>query len=150
MDTTVSPPNTVNARTLLLPYALTLVVAMGIVQAVIALTGGRITLLAIILTAVVALGIVVWLLANYRALTRVRFGVAVAHALAFVTVTTSFNAHAALRAFILGSGPEGFETVSRDLLATPWFGATLVMSAAWGIGLLIHLVGVVLGRGWED
>lgn len=150
MDTTASPTNTVNARTLLLPYALTLVVSMGIIQTVIALTGGQITLLAGILTAVVALGIAVWLWRNQRRLTRVRFGKAIAHAIAFVTVTTSFNAHAVLRALILGAGPEGSETVSHDLLATPWFGATLIMSAAWGLGLLIHLVGVVLGRGWED
>lgn len=150
MAATTSPPNTVNARTLLLPYTLALVVAMAIIQAVIALTGGQVTPLAGILTAVVAVGIAIWLWRNYRRLTRVRFGVAIAHAIAFVTVTTSFNTHAVLRAVTLGSAPEGFETVSRDLLATPWFGATLIMSAAWGIGLLIHLIGVVLGRGWED
>ena len=150
MDTLVSPQNTVNARTLLLPYALTLIAAMAIVQAVIAFTGGRITLLVATLTGVVALGIAIWLWRNYRSLTRVRFGVAIAHAIAFVTVTTSFNVHAVLRAVTLGSEPGGFETVSQDLLASPWFGATLIMSAAWGFGLLIHLIGAVLGRGWED
>lgn len=140
--------NTVNARTLLLPYALTLVVAMAIIQIVIALTGGRITLLAGLLTGVVALGIAAWLWRTHRALTRVRFGVVIAHVLAFLTVTTSFNAHAVLRAF--GSGSEGLDVVAQDLLATPWFGATLVMSAVWGLGLLVHVVGVVIGRGWED
>lgn len=150
MDATLSPPNTVNARVLLLPYVLTLMVAMGIIHAVINFTGGHITLLTGVFTAVVALGIATWLLVNYRALTRVRFGVAIAHAIAFVTVTTSFNVHAVLRAAALGSGPEGFEIVSHHLLATPWFGATLVMSAFWGVGLLIHLVGAVFGRGWED
>ncbi|MDJ1371247.1 hypothetical protein [Gulosibacter molinativorax] len=123
---------------------------MGVTQATIALAGGEITPFVGLLTAAVALGIVVWLWRNYRRLTQVRYGVAVAHAIAFVTVTTSFNAHAVLRTLILGSGPEGFETVSRDLLTTPWFGATLIMTAAWGLGLLIHLLGTVLGRGWED
>lgn len=150
MEATISPPNSVNARTLLLPYALVTVAAMVIIQAVIALTGGQITLLAALLTAGVALGIATWLWRNYRALTRVRFGVAVAHAIAFIAVTTSFNAHAAIRAFVLAGGPEGFQTVAHDLLSSPWFGATLVMSSVWGIGLLVHLIGAVLGRGWED
>lgn len=57
MNTTISPSNNVNARTLLLPYTVAVVAAMAIVQAVIALTGGRITLLAAALTAAVALGI---------------------------------------------------------------------------------------------
>lgn len=150
MDTTVLRLNTANARTLLLPYTLVLVAAMAIIQAVIAITGGHIALLAGLLTATVALGIAIWLWRTYRSLTRVRFGIVIAHAIAFVTVTTSFNVHAVLRAVILGSGPDGFEAVSHDLLATSWFGATLIMSASWGLGLLIHLVGVILGRGWED
>ena len=119
-------------------------------EAVVAFTGGQITLLAGLLTAAVALGIVIWLWRNHRVLTRVRFGVAIAHAIAFVAVTTSFNVHASIRAVVLGGGADGFQAVAHDLLATPWFGATLVMSSAWGLGLLVHLVGVVLGRGWED
>lgn len=150
MNTTISPSNSVNARTLLLPYTVAVVAAMAIVQAVIALTGGRITLLAAALTAAVALGIGIWLVRNSRALARVRFGVAIAHAIAFAAVTTSFNAHAVIRALVLAGGPDGYRTVAHELLATPWFGATLIMSSAWGIGLLIHLLGSVLGRGWED
>lgn len=123
---------------------------MTIVQGVIALTGGDVTVLAGVLTGVVAVGIAWWLWLNYRRLTQVRFGVAIAHALAFVTVTTSFNAHAVLRTLALGSGDDGFDSAAQNLLATPWFGSTLVMTAAWGIGLLIHLTGSVLGRGWED
>ena len=30
------------------------------------------------------------------------------------------------------------------------FGATLVMSAAWGLGLITHLIASVVGRGWDD
>lgn len=150
MNTSVSSSKAVNARTLLLPYALSLLVAMALVQAVIALTGGGITLLAAGLTAVVAVGIAVWLWRSYRALSRVRFGVVIAHAIAFVTVTTSFTLHACIRAFVLGGGADGFRAVAHDLLATAWFGATLVMSAVWGLMLLLHLIGAVLGRGWED
>ncbi|WAP50763.1 hypothetical protein OL239_12165 [Arthrobacter sp. ATA002] len=86
---------------------------------------------------------------NRRKLLHVRFGFAIAHTIAFLTVTVSFTAHAVVRAVSLGAtGGEG--AVAQELLATPWFGATLLMSAAWGVGLLIHLTGSILGRGWED
>lgn len=149
MTTTTEPAPTVNARALLLPYTLVLMGAMALVQLVIALTGGEITVLAGALTALVAIGIAAWLARHYRRLTHVRFGLAIAHAVAFAAVTTSFNAHAALRAMSLGADG-GLDAAAQSLLATSWFGATLVMSAAWGLGLLVHLTGSVLGRGWED
>lgn len=144
------PQTPVNARSTLLPYLLVLVAAMLLIHLIIALTGGGIGLPAGLLTAAVAAGSAVWIWRNYRRLTRIRFGLAIAHTAAFVVVTTSFNLHAVLRALTLGSGTGGEAAVASELLATPWFGATLVMSAAWGVGLLIHLAGVILGRGWED
>ena len=57
-----------NARAVLPPYTLGLVIAMAIVQAVIALADGGISLLASILTAAVVLGIVLWLWRNQRRL----------------------------------------------------------------------------------
>ena len=95
-------------------------------------------------------GIAVWLWRNLTALKRVRFGVVIAHAIAFVTVTTSFNLHAILRVMFLGFEVDGAGDAARTLLESSWFGATLVMSALWGLGLLVHLLGSVLGRGWED
>ncbi|WP_166138476.1 hypothetical protein [Nocardioides ochotonae] len=145
---TLAPPST-NARALLLPYALGLLAAAVVLQAVIALAGGEITVLAGVLTAVLGVGIAAWLLRHHRELAHVRFGFVVAHSLAFVMVTTSFNAHAVIRTLQLGATDGGFEVAAQELLATPWFGATLVMSAAWGCGLLVHLVGSVLGRGWD-
>lgn len=150
MTTQRQTSTAVNARSILLPYTLVLTTAMVIIQAVIALTGGEVTLLAQALTALVAIGIVVWFWRNYRSLTHVRFGVVVAHAVAFTAVTTSYNAHVVLRTVALGSGAGGFEAAAQNLLATPWFAVTLVTSAAWGLGLLLHLTGSVLGRGWED
>ncbi|MGO2034963.1 MAG: hypothetical protein ACTH2U_00690 [Brevibacterium sp.] len=153
MDTTqntsvqISSPN---SRTLLLPYALGLIGAMLVIQVVIALTGGEVTILAGGLTALVAIGIAVWLTLKQRALRHVRFGVVIAHAIAFVTVTTSYNLHAIIRVMVLGSEVDGADGAARTLLESSWFGATLVMSALWGLGLLIHLLGSVLGRGWED
>ena len=78
MTTAQQTSSPANARALLLPYTLGLVIAMAIVQIVIAATGGDVTLLAGGLTAVVALGIAVWLWRNLTALKRVRFGVVIA------------------------------------------------------------------------
>lgn len=150
MDTQFEASPSTNAKSLLLPYALSLIIAMICIQLLIALTGGEVTIAAGTLTALVAVGIVVWLWLNRQALLHVRFGKVIAHTIAFVTVTTSFNVHALIRTLSLGGGENGLQTVAHDLLATPWFGATLVMTSAWGLGLLIHLLGAVLGRGWED
>lgn len=146
MDTTAQAPN---ARSLLLPYTVTIIVAMVVVQSVIALTGGEVSVLAGVLTAAVALGIVVWLARIRRQLIRVRFGHVIAHAIAYVAVTTSFNLHAAIQTIVVG-GVDGPQAAAEGFFGSSWFGATLVMSAAWGLGLLIHLLGSVLGRGWED
>lgn len=150
MTTQLLPQPAVNARATLLPYLLVLVAVMALIQTVIALTGGEIGLLAGVLTAVAAVGIAAWMWRNYTKLTRIRFGLSIAHAIAFAAVVTSFNLHAVVRAFTLGPAVGGEGSGAHELLATPWFGATLVMSAAWGVGLLVHLTGAVLGRGWED
>lgn len=149
MSTTSQTTSPANARTLLLPYTLGLIIAMAIVQIVIAATGGEVTILAEILTAVVALGIVIWLWRNLRTLRRVRFGVAIAHVIAFVTVTMSFNLHAVIQTVALRFGDVP-PMPGQNIIFGSWFGATIVMSALWGLGLLIHLLGAVLGRGWED
>lgn len=150
MNTRSPGSPTVNARSLLLPYIVGLVFAMLIVQFVIFMRDGQIGGLAGALTGLVAVGIAAWLWRNHRRLTQVRFGTAIVHAVAFTTVTTSYNLHAVIRTVALGSGPEGFQAAAQGLLATPWFGATLMMSALWGVGLSVHLLGVILGRGWED
>lgn len=148
MDTLPQSPS-VNARSLLLPYALSLIGAMLGVQIVIAVTGSEITLLSGVLTALVAFGIVLWLWRSRAALRHVRFGAAIAHTIAFVTVTTSFNLHALIVLLSLGvGGPD--DAFGILMGGSSWFGATLVMSSAWGLGLLVHLIGSVLGRGWDD
>ena len=117
-----------NARALLLPYTLGLVVAMAVVQVVIAATGGEVTILAGGLTALVAIGIAVWLWRTLRVLMRVRFGVAIAHVIAFVIVTASFNLHAIVRVMAIGFEVDGAGDTVRNLLESSWFGATIVMS----------------------
>ncbi len=139
----------VNATSVLLPYALTLVVAMAAIQILIALTGGVPTLLSGILTAVVAVGIALWYWRHVRQLSKIRFGGSMAHAIAFAIITTSFNLHALIHVLVVGKAG-GLEAAAHDLFSTPWFGTTLVMSSLWGLGLVLALLGSVLGRGWRD
>lgn len=140
----------VNARSLLFPYAIGLLGSMTVVQVVIAATGGSVGVLAEVLTAVVAVALVIWLWRMSGRLKRIRFGMVIAHALAFVIITTSYNLHALIRTFVLAGGPDGQDLVTHMWIGSAWFGATLGMTALWGVGLTLHLVGVVLGRGWED
>jgi len=150
MTNTKMVSSSVNSRSLLLPYTLVLIGSMLAIQAVVALAGSKITLLAGALTAAVAVGILIWVFRHYRHVMHVRFGLVIAHAITFAVVTTSFNLHAVVLTVSLSSGEGGFESAAEMMLSTPWFGATLLMSTAWGLGLLIHLLGTVLGRGWED
>lgn len=140
----------VNAQSVLLPYALTLIVGMVVVQVVIALTGGVPTVLTGILTAVVALGIVFWYWKNLQKLSQIRFSAAIAHTLAFVTITTSYNLHAMIRIFGHGGTEGGLEQAARELFTTPWFGTTFGMTTLWGLGLLLALLGSIASRGWRD
>ncbi|WP_461636354.1 hypothetical protein [Glutamicibacter soli] len=146
MDAENMPQAQVNSRSLLLPYAMGLIAAMAAIQLVVAITGSESALIAGLLTAVVAVGIAVWGWRNHRKLAQVRFGFAIAHTIAYMAVMTSFNLHAMIRA--LSQSTQGND--AGQILAGWWFGATLVMGSLWGIGLLFHLVGSVLARGWED
>lgn len=146
---TVARADLVNARSLLLPFVLVLTAAMLVVQVVIIVEGGAPGLYSGIGTGTVALGIAAWVRHWHRMLLRVRFGLAIVHAFAFAVVTTSFNLHGLVQVLIT-SGDRGFDAAAGLLLSTPWFGVTLGMSALWGLGLMVHLLGAILGRGWED
>lgn len=74
MDTPAQATQPATARSLLLPYALTLIGAMIVIQFVIALAGGEVTILAGVLTAIVAIGIAAWAVISRRKLLHVRFG----------------------------------------------------------------------------
>lgn len=137
-----------DSRAVFLPYMLSLLVAMTAIQVLIAVTGGEITLVATIALAVVAIAMVIWVLVNYKVLRRIRFGSVLANVIGFVVVTTSFNLHALIRVIVLSE--QGAAATAEAFFGTAWFGLTLGMSAIWGVGVIFHLVGSVLGRGWDD
>lgn len=146
VDSTTHP---VNSTKTLLPFAAALVAGMIIVQIVIALTSGNPGLLGGLLTAVIALGGFFWQWRNIKKITKIRFGKAIIHALTFVVITTSFNLHALIH-FTIASGSADPASLATEFFSTSWFGATLCMSALWGVGLAASLIGAIAQRGWED
>lgn len=136
-----------SAHRTLLPYALTIIAASAAVQVLIALTGNRITVFSTVVLAVVALGYAVYLMTIGRRLSRVRYGLLAAHAISYAAINTGYLLHAyvliALRSpAIAGDGPLAIDPL--------WLGATYGMAGFWGIGLLIHGLGAILSRGFEQ
>lgn len=135
------------AHRTLLPYALTLVAASAILHVVIAATGNRISLLSMILLALIALGYAAYLLTIGRRLSRVRYGLFAAHAISYAAINVGFLLHAylliALRSPAIAS--DGDLAIDET-----WFGSTFGMAGFWGLGLLIHGIGAVLSRGFEQ
>ena len=127
-------------------YGLAVVAASLMTQVVIAATGSEITLLAGALTGVIALGYAGFLLRVGADLGRVRFGKVAAHALTYAAVCGGYLLHffvLALTASPTIEGPGGF------LVDPGWFGAAISMPALWSLGLVAHILGAALGRGFE-
>lgn len=135
------------AHRTLLPYALTLIAASAILQTVIAVTGNRISLLSMILLAVIALGYATYLLTIGRRLSRVRYGLFAAHAISYAAINVGYLLHAYLLIALRSPTIAGDGGLAID---TTWFGATFGMAGFWGLGLLIHGLGAVLSRGFEQ
>ncbi|MDO5076666.1 hypothetical protein [Corynebacterium sp.] len=149
MSTYTTIPETVNARKVLVPYVLGVLGSLLVIHLVIAFGGGRIGPLVQVLMVVLALGMAAWFIWQRRALARIRFGTVVAHAFSYVAVVSSFQIHALVQGVRAGANGTAMD-MANLLLGTPWFGFTLQIGALWGIGLMIHIIGTILGRGWED
>lgn len=113
---------------------------------VIAATGNRIGVLSGLLLAVIALAYAAYLLTLGRALGRVRYGSLVAHVIVYVTVNVGFLLHATV---LLALRAPAIQGDALSPIAPGWIGATYVMASVWGIGLLSHLMGAVMSRGFE-
>jgi hypothetical protein len=125
----------------LMHYTGSLVIGLLIVHGFILLAaGGRITLLAALLLAVIAVYVAAFAVRNSTALRIRPYGLYFTHALAYLIVTGSFWLHAWLLAL---SG-------HRDTLDQGWSAFLVSMSALWGLGLVVHTIGAVLSKGYED
>lgn len=134
------------AHRTLVPYFLTMLGLNALLQAVIALTGSRIGLLSGLLLAVVAVAYVAYLLTLGRPLSRVRYGSLIAHVITYATVNVGFGLHAMI---LLATGSPAIAGDGLAPIDPRWIGAALVMPSVWGLGLLAHMFGALMGRGFE-
>ena len=136
-----------NAKNLLLPYAIGLVVMCAVVHVVIVATGNKISVTAQLLTGGVALYYAAFLIVKHKDLRRIRFGPLVAHGFTYVVVNGSFQLHAVILAFANSSVLRG----NQDLPVDPgWMGPTYAMAGFWAIGFTIHAFASIGQRGCEQ
>lgn len=121
-------------------FAAAMVAGVSAVHLVVAMSDYQITLLAQLALAVVAVGYFVFYRANYLSLRRVRYGRLTAHVIGFVIVNGSYWLHAA---YLWGSG-------QGSVVNADWYGLLFGMGLFWGLGLTIHAVATIAGKGFED
>lgn len=149
MNTVTAAPTSASTRSLLLPFAGVALAGAVLVHLAIALTGGVPGLVPGVLLLGVGLVCFVLLWRMRRPLRQVRFGSVVAHTILYGAWAGTLTVHG-LIATLLAGRSGGPQAAAHLLLGTPWFGVVLGMGGLWGVGLLIHAVGVVAGGGWED
>lgn len=132
-----------------MPFAGVALAGAAVVHLAIAAGGGVPGPMSGALLAVAALACALWLLRYRAALARVRFGGLAAHAIMYGAFSATLTLHALIRV-LLAARDHDASAAAHLLLGTPWFGVALGMSSLWGIGLLIHAIGVAAGGGWED
>lgn len=133
-------------KTLLRHFAI-MVMAVTVLQIIIALRGNKIDIVADLILLAIALYYAWFHYASREMLSRLRFGRLVAHVVGFLTVTLSYHFHA----FILYvSGSEAIKGNEDFSIDQGWFGVLFGMTTFWGIGLLIHLVASISNRGFEE
>lgn len=138
---------TFNVRTLVLPFALTMLVLVAAVHVVIAVEGNQVGLLENLLLAVVACYYAFYYITRRARLRRIRFGMLVTHATAYAIVNVSYLLHAFV--LIVSTSPS-IRGDSQFLMDQGWFGVTFGMATGWGIGLIVHAFASIASRGWED
>lgn len=82
-----------------------------------------------------------------KLLSRVRYGLLVAHVASFLIVNIPFH----LYAFILFmSNNDAIRGNENFAISPDWYGVLFGMTTFWGIGLLVHTVASVANRGFEE
>jgi hypothetical protein len=86
-------------------------------------------------------------LTSKKLLSRVRYGLLVAHVTSFLIVNIPFH----LYAFILFMSNNAAIRGNENFAMSPdWYGVLFGMTTFWGIGLLVHTVASVANRGFEE
>lgn len=76
-----------------------------------------------------------------KGLDRLRFGGVALHTLTYAAVTGGNLARFAIDAY--------FERLDLSALLAIWSGPAVILGGLWGIGLAIHITGVIAGRGYK-
>lgn len=147
--TTTPTERLAGATTSLQRYALAVIAASVVMQIVLAVTGSGIGLLAAALTVIIAIGYAAFLLRDRGTLGKVRFGLLAAHVVTFAAVVGGFLMHFFLLA-VTGDPAVTASTSDGDFVMDPgWFGVVVGMPTFWSLGLLLHALGAIIGRGFE-
>ena len=125
----------------LLQYALTITGGVLVVQLYIALLAhNRVDIWSMLLLALVALYMAWFLWWERRALRQRAYSGYLLHVLTYLLVNGSFWLHAGLL-IVTGNG---------NSIDATWQGALFGMPLVWGAGLLLHTLGTLLSKGYED
>jgi hypothetical protein len=86
-------------------------------------------------------------LTSKKLLSRVRYGLLVAHVTSFLIVNVPFH----LYAFILFMSNNAAIRGNDNFAISPdWYGVLFGMTTFWAIGLLVHTIASVANRGFEE
>lgn len=86
-------------------------------------------------------------LRSKKILSRVRYGLLVAHVTSFLIVNLPFHLYAFILFMSNNPAIRGNENFA---LAPDWYGVIFGMTTFWGFGLLVHLIASVANRGFEE
>ncbi len=126
---------------LLFPYALTVLGIALTTHIIIRFVPTHMLTILTVGTALIGILMLALVIAYGKALDRLRFGGAVAHAFTYAVLVGGNLLHLfLLLVFRVGDSRANLEE---------WFGPTIAMGALWGIGLIIHLLAVIGSRGFE-
>jgi hypothetical protein len=104
------------------------------------LVDSRVDIWSMLLLSVVALYMVWFQWSQRRALRQRAYTPYLVHVLTYLLVNGSYWLHAAL---LVATG-------NGDRVDTAWQGALFGMSLIWGVGLLLHTLGTLVSKGYED
>lgn len=122
-------------------YVVVLTAGMILLQGYTAFVAdSRVTAITGLLLVAVAIYIAFFVARNGTALRTRAHGTYFAHAVAYLIINGSFWLHAWI---LILSGREG-------ILEGGWAASLISMCVLWGIGLLVHTIGAMLGNGYED
>lgn len=125
----------------LLRYALIMTGGLLIVHLYMALfADNRVDIWSMLLLSLVALFAACFQWAQRRALRQRAYAPYLVHVLTYLLVNGGYWLHAGL---LVATG-------NGDRIDTAWQGALFGMSLIWGFGLLLHTLGTLLSKGYED